>query len=106
MLSRLKRGLCKRSSWSMSIDAEAAQPSAELLQEIVVALAQREKGFGPRQLRAALDSSPLWGAGRVEDTYNLMGRALRKALSAIARQRGLAEISREAGTAAWCGRWL
>jgi transposase-like protein DUF772 len=25
-----------------------------------------------RQLRAALDSSPLWGAGRVEDTYNLM----------------------------------
>ena len=23
-------------------------------------------------LRAALDSSPLWGAGRVEDTFNLM----------------------------------
>ena len=67
--------------------------------ERVVALAQREKGFGPRQLRAALDSSPLWGAGRVEDTYNLMGHALRKALSVIARQqgRGLAEISREAG---------
>ena len=65
----------------------------------VVALVQREKGFGPRQLRAALDSSPLWGAGRVEDTYNLMGHALRKALSVIARQqgRGLAEISREAG---------
>jgi transposase len=35
------------------------------LTERVVALAQREKGFGPRQLRAALDSSPLWGAGRV-----------------------------------------
>jgi hypothetical protein len=41
-----------------------------------------------RQLRAALDSSPLWGAGRVEDTYNLMGHALRKALGVIARQRG------------------
>jgi hypothetical protein len=41
-----------------------------------------------RQLRAALDSSPLWGAGRVEDTYNLMGHALRKALGGIARQQG------------------
>jgi hypothetical protein len=25
-----------------------------------------------RRLRAALDSSPLWGAGRVEDAYNFM----------------------------------
>jgi hypothetical protein len=41
-----------------------------------------------RQLRAALDSSPLWGAGRVEDTYNLVGHALRKALGVIARQQG------------------
>jgi len=41
-----------------------------------------------RQLRAAPDSSPLWGAGRVEDTYNLMGHALRKALGVIARQQG------------------
>ena len=38
---------------------------------------------GPR-----LDSSPLWGAGRVEDTYNLLGHALRKALSVIACQQG------------------
>lgn len=38
--------------------------------------------FGPRPLRAALDSSPLWGASRVEDTYNLVGHALRKADSA------------------------
>ncbi|MHC5732466.1 MAG: IS5/IS1182 family transposase, partial [Nostoc sp.] len=30
------------------------------------------------------DSSPLWGAARVEDTYNLLGHALRKALSIIA----------------------
>src|SRR6266536_3627425 len=27
------------------------------------------------RLRAALDSSPLWGAGRVEDTINLLGHA-------------------------------
>jgi IS5 family transposase len=55
--------------------------------------------FGSRPLRAALDSSPLWGASRVEDTYNLLGHALRKALGVIARQqgRGLAEIASEAG---------
>jgi Transposase domain (DUF772) len=41
-----------------------------------------------RQLRVALDSSPLWGADWVEDTYNLMGHALRKALGVIAAQQG------------------
>jgi hypothetical protein len=53
-------------------------------------------GSGPRL--TALDSSPLWGAGRVEDTYNLLGHALRKALRVIARQqgRGLTEIATEA----------
>lgn len=52
-------------------------------------LAAEMKGVGSRQLRAALDSSPLWGAGCVEDTYNLLGHALRKALGVIARQQGL-----------------
>ncbi len=33
-----------------------------------VALAEQTGGFGARQLRAALDSTPLFGAGRVEDT--------------------------------------
>jgi len=67
--------------------------------EKTVELAQSSKAFGPRQLRAALDSSPLWGAARVEDTYNLMGHALRKALSVIARQQGwgLVDIARQAG---------
>jgi transposase len=44
--------------------------------------------FGSRNLRVALDSGPLWGAGRVEDAYNLLGHALRKALGVIARQQG------------------
>jgi transposase len=44
-----------------------------------VAGAAAPGAFGSRNLRAALDSSPLWGAGRVEDTYNLLGHALRKA---------------------------
>jgi hypothetical protein len=40
------------------------------LVERTVALAARTGGFGARALRAALDSSPLQGAGRVEDTIN------------------------------------
>ena len=68
--------------------------------ERTVELAQQTGAFGARALRAALDSSPLWGAGRVEDTYNLLGHALRKALGVIARQqgRGLAAIAQELGT--------
>lgn len=58
------------------------------LVERTVELAGRTKGFGSRALRAALDSSPLWGAGRVEDTINLMGHALGKALGVIAAGQG------------------
>ena len=67
--------------------------------ERTVALAGETKKLGARQLRAALDSSPLWGAAKVEDTYNLLGHALKKALSVIARQqgRGLTEIASEMG---------
>jgi hypothetical protein len=41
----------------------------------------------------------LWGAARVEDTYNLIGHALRKALGVIARQEGwdLMILAAEAG---------
>jgi transposase len=69
------------------------------LVERTVALAEQHGGFGSRALRAALDSSPIWGAGRVEDTYNLLGHALRKALGVLARQqgRGLADVAAEAG---------
>jgi hypothetical protein len=59
-----------------------------MLIERTVALAAATKAFGARALRAALDSSPLWGAGRVEDTINLMGHALRKALGVIAVSQG------------------
>lgn len=67
--------------------------------ERTIAIAEQTKEFGGRALRAALDSSPLWGAGKVEDTYNLLGHALRKALSVIARQQGreLADLADEAG---------
>ena len=76
-----------------------AQQMDRRLLERTVEIAARSGGFGARQLRAALDSSPLWGAGRVEDTYNLLGHALRKALGVIARQqgRGLRAVAEEAG---------
>jgi hypothetical protein len=57
-----------------------------------VALAKQTGGFGWQHLRAALDSSPLVGAGRVEDTWNLLGRALRAVVTCAATT---LKISRE-----------
>ena len=51
--------------------------------ERTVGLAAQTRGFGARALRAALDSSPLWGAGRVEDTLNLMGWSAPASLEAL-----------------------
>ena len=78
------------------------------LVERTIELAAQKGAFGSRQLRAALDSSPLWGASRVEDTYNLLGHALRKALGVIARQqgRGLADIAALAGASLVSGSSL
>jgi transposase len=73
------------------------------LVERTVALAARTGGFGARALRAALDSSPLWGAGRVEDTINLMGHALRKALGVIAVLQGRGQAAGTAIVAAQAG---
>lgn len=38
----------------------------------------------PRTLRLAVDSSPFEGAGRVEDTFNLLGHAARKLVRSVA----------------------
>lgn len=51
----------------------------------------RETGlFGHRNLRGVLDSSPLRGAGRVEDTWNLIGRAMKNLVAALAKANGVA----------------
>lgn len=50
-----------------------------------VALAKDTKKFDWRKLRVAFDSSPLEGAGRVEDTWNLIGRAMAKVVNAVAK---------------------
>ncbi len=64
-----------------------------------VALAETTGGFGARQLRAVLDATPLFGAGRVEDTLNLLGHALRKAVGLTARELGtsVAAVVEDAG---------
>lgn len=51
-------------------------------------LAEATGGFSRQQLKLALDSSPLWGAGRVEDTVNLLGTAVRRAVAVLAKQAG------------------
>ena len=82
-----------------------AQEMDRRLLERTLDVAAASGGFGVRQLRAALDRGPLWGAGRVEDTYNLLGHALRKALGVMARQqgRGLRALAEEAGAALVAG---
>jgi transposase len=85
----------------------SAQMDRRLI-ERTIEVASRSQAFGPHALRAALDSSPLWGAGRVEDTYNLLGHALKKVLRVVADQQEqeLAEVAKEAGAELVCGSSL
>ena len=63
-----------------------------------VALAKTTGGFGWQALRAALDSSPLVGAGRVQDAWNLIGRTLATVATCAAKatDRARADVLREA----------
>jgi hypothetical protein len=72
--------------------------------ERTIEIANQSQAFGPRALRAALDSSPLWGAGRVEDTYNLVGHALNRVMRVVADQQGreLVEVAKKAGAEMVC----
>ena len=76
--------------------------------ERTIEIATQSQVFGPRGLRAALDSSPLWGAGCVEDTYNLVGHALNKVMRVVADQQGreLVEVAKEAGAEMVCATSL
>ena len=59
------------------------------LLERTAELARTTKGFDakkiPKTLRIAIDASPLEGAGRVEDTINLIAHAARKVVECIAQ---------------------
>jgi Transposase domain (DUF772)/Transposase DDE domain len=71
--------------------------------ERTVELATRTKAFDPRKLpttlRVAIDSSPLEGAGRVEDTFNLLAHAARNVVRCAARLLGwpVERVCTEAG---------
>lgn len=84
-----------------------AQMDRRLIERTIEFACQCQE-FGSRALRAALDSSPLWGAGRVEDTYNLVGRALKKVLRLVPDQQEgeLVEVGQEAGAEVACGSSL
>ncbi|GAB5541282.1 MAG: IS1182 family transposase [Sandaracinaceae bacterium] len=56
-----------------------------------VELAKKTGGFGWKNVRVALDSSPLHGAGRVEDTWNLIGRSMSKVVHAVSLALGVDE---------------
>jgi hypothetical protein len=72
------------------------------LVERTVELARHTKAFDwkklPKDLRVGMDSRPLVGAGRVEDTFNLLGHAARKIAECAAELTGLSmgDISRRA----------
>lgn len=69
------------------------------LLEKSVQVARQVGGFGPHQLRVALDSSPLFGASRVEDTINLIGHAAKEVVRTAAKRLGLSphEVAQRAG---------
>jgi Transposase DDE domain/Transposase domain (DUF772) len=72
------------------------------LLERTVEFARQTKAFDfkklPKTLRVAIDSSPLEGAGRVEDTINLLGHAARKVVQCAADLLGwpLERVAKEA----------
>jgi len=81
-----------------------------------VTWAEKPGGFGARPLRAALDSTPLFGAGRVEDPLNWLGHAWRKAGGLVAQalgtsvdvrleEAGLALVGHRRLKAAWDLDW-
>lgn len=73
------------------------------LVERTVELAKRTRAFDwrklPKSLRVAVDSRPLVGAGRVEDTINLLGHAGRKIVECIAAEleTDFEQVCRQAG---------
>jgi DDE family transposase/transposase-like protein DUF772 len=73
------------------------------LLERTIEFARKTKAFDwkklPKDLRVALDSSPLEGAGRVEDTVNLLGHAARNLVTCAASLLGwpFEQVARKAG---------
>ncbi len=96
---------CERPPFSQGVLVDFRRRLAEhdmdrRLVERTVELAKQTGGFGHKALRVALDSAPLWGAGRVEDTFNLIGHAMEVVVECAAAVAGMkpAEVRLRAGT--------
>jgi hypothetical protein len=65
----------------------------------VVALARATRLFSATARRVAFDAAPLRGAGRVEDTFNLLGHAARTIVATLAERLGVPfdEAARQVG---------
>lgn len=59
---------------------------AQMLVDKTVELARRTKGYSYKKLKVAFDSSPLSGAGRIEDTLNLIGHAALQVVQTAAKR--------------------
>jgi hypothetical protein len=74
----------------------------EVLLQRTVSIARQNKTFDwkklPKTLRVAVDSRPLVGAGKVEDTFNLLGHAAKKIASCAADLTGISfeDVCRQA----------
>lgn len=71
----------------------------KVLFERTVELARKTGAFGATHLRAAFDACPLYGCGRVEDTFNLIGRAAFHVVRTAAERlnKSVDEVASEAG---------
>lgn len=67
--------------------------------ERTIALAKETGAFSATTLRAAIDSSPIYGSGRVEDTFNLIGRAAFHVVRTAAKRlsRSVDDVAADAG---------
>jgi hypothetical protein len=92
---------CRRGTRFHCRMRRSAPPLDKTVLERTVAVAEQTGGGGARPRRAALDSTPLVGAGRGEDPCILLGHALRKAVGLAAKALGtsvevlLADAGRE-----------
>jgi len=78
-----------------------AKGGARRLVEKTIEIAKKTQGYSERSLRVAPYSSPLWGAARVEDTYNLLGHGRAKILGDNCQK--YAARNRSARSTSWSG---
>jgi len=80
----------------------------KMILDRTVALAKETGLFGWKNLTAKMDSSPLIGSGRIEDSWNLLGRALSVVVTCSAAAFGLSreQVQAEAGLTVLSGSSL